>query len=96
MRYLLEPLESPSLKGCFGILHESQEFYAGYICPSNLETVGLGYYLKSADARIIKTIKSIEDAIPALRDFYEKNPPSWEPWQPEWEWKRRRKRKVTR
>ena len=84
------------MEGCFGILHESQDFYAGYIYPLKPETDGSGYYLKGADARIIKTVKSIEEAIPALRDFYEKNPPFWEPWQPKWEWKRCRKRRVKR
>ena len=69
MKYLLEPRGDDD----FGILNNDSDCYVGYV-----DRHGARYHVENVDCEEIAVVRSLDDAIPALVAYYEKNPPQWE------------------
>jgi hypothetical protein len=57
----------------FGILNDNSDCYVGYVALR-----GARYHVQNVDSDDIAIVRSLDDAIPALAAYYEKNPPRWE------------------
>jgi hypothetical protein len=68
-RYLFFPKGEDRL----GIMHISSHNVLGYV-----DLRGTGYRVETDDHDDVATVKSIDEVIPALLDYYEKHPTQWE------------------
>jgi hypothetical protein len=69
MKYLLEPRGDDF----FGILNNDSDCYVGYVALRRSR-----YHVQNVEGDEIAVARSLDDAIPALAAYYEKNPPRWE------------------
>jgi hypothetical protein len=70
MKYFLEPQGDNH----FAIGNYVSDCAVGYVALR-----GARYHVENDDGDEIAVVKSLDDAIPALAAYYEKNPPRWEP-----------------
>jgi hypothetical protein len=73
MKYLLLKYDDEYI-----ILNDISDYHAGYVRPLELGRRGLRYRVQNDGGDEIAVVKSIDDAIPALAAYYEKNLPRWE------------------
>ena len=73
MKYLLQKYDNE-----YVILNDDSDYQAGYVRPLQLGLVGPRYRVQNDECDEIAVVKSINEAIPALAAYYEKNPPRWE------------------
>lgn len=69
MKYFIEPRGG----GSFGILNAASDCYVGYIALRDKR-----YHVQNVDSDEIAVVRSLDDAIPVIIAYYEKNSPRWE------------------
>jgi hypothetical protein len=69
MKYLIEARG----EGWFSILNDASDCYVGHVALRDRS-----YHVENVDNEEIAVVPSLDDAIPAIIAYYEKNPPRWE------------------